>query len=270
MFESYYGFAATPFTRTIAPAALYRSEQHKELLTRLGYLVRNRGFGLVTGEIGAGKSTAIRALAATLDPSRHQLLYIAQSGLQPRHLYRDLCLQMGLNPVFHAADARRQLTQALWDAHKNQDKQPVIVIDEGHLLSQTMLEEIRFLTNFHMDSASPMALCLVGQTELRQRLRLQTFEAITQRVTMRYHLAGFSDLETKAYIQHHLKVAGVNHALFSDEAIRLIYQFSKGIPRRINNLCTACLIGGCGDEKSLIDEATVKRALAEFQDDAVV
>ncbi len=269
MFESYYGFAATPFVRTIAPAALYQSEQHRELLARLLYLVRNRGFGLVTGEIGAGKSTAIRALAAALDPSRHQMLYVSQSGLSPRHLYRELCLQMGLNPAFHAADARRQLTHALWDAHKNHDKQAVIVIDEGHLLGPQLLEEIRFLTNFHMDSASPMALVLVGQTELRQRLRLQTFEAITQRVNLRYHLTGLSEPETNAYIQHHLKVAGVNHPLFSDEAIRLIYQFSKGIPRRINNLCTACLLAGCADQKPVIDEATVKKALAEFQDDPV-
>ncbi len=269
MFESYYGFTATPFTRTVAPAALFPSEQHNELLARLQYLVKNRGFGLVTGEIGAGKSTAIRALAACLDPSRHQMLYVSQSGLSPRILYRELCLQMGLNPAFHAADARRQITQALWDAHRNHDKQPVIVIDEGHLLSPALLEEIRFLTNFHMDSASPMALCLVGQTELRQRLRLQTFEAITQRVNMRYHLTGLSDLETKAYIQHHLKVAGVNHALFSDEAVRLIYQFAKGIPRRINNLCTACLLGGYDAQKPVIDEATVKKALVEFQDDAV-
>lgn len=269
MFESYYGFAATPFTRTVAPAALFPAEQHNELLARLQYLVKNRGFGLVTGEVGAGKSTAVRALTASLDPSRHPMLYVSQSGLSPRNLYRELCLQIGLNPAFLAADARRQLTQALWDAHRNHDKQPVIVIDEGHLLSPALLEEIRFLTNFHMDSAAPMALCLVGQPELRQRLRLQTFEAITQRVNLRFHLSGFSDLETKAYIQHHLKVAGVNHPLFSDEAVRLIHQFSKGIPRRINNLCTACLLAGFADQKPVIDEATVKRALLEFQDDAV-
>ena len=269
MFEVFYGFAATPFTRMVAPADLFPSQQYQELLARLRYLVRNRGFGLVTGEVGSGKSTAIRALAAGLDLARHQLLYVAQSALTPRHLYRALGRQMGLEPAYHAADARRQLTEALWAAHSKQDKLPVVVIDEGHLLSGHLLEEIRFFTNFSMDSASPMALCLVGQGELRQRLRLQTFGAIAQRVTLRYHLTGLPEQETRAYIQHHLKVAGVAHPLFSDEAMRLIHQFSKGIPRRINNLCTASLLAGFAEQRALIDEATVKQALAEVEGEIV-
>jgi len=267
MFETYYGFTQTPFTRAVAPAALFASEQHQELLARLRYLVQSRGFGLVTGEVGSGKSTAVRALAASLDGSRTPVLYVSQSGLTPRNLYRDLGLQLGLDPGFYTADTRRAVTQAIWDAHSGHDRRPLIVIDEAHLLSPAMLEEIRFLTNFGMDSASPMALCLVGQPELRHRLRLRAFEAISQRVTLRFHLSGLPEAETKAYIQHHLKVAGVAHPLFSDEATHLIHHFTKGIPRRINNVATACLLAGFVEQKSLIDEATVKKALAEFQDD---
>jgi type II secretory pathway predicted ATPase ExeA len=126
--------------------ALFDSAQHKELLARLTYTVHHRGFALVTGEIGSGKSTAVRALAAGLDPSRHQLLYVAQSGLTPRHLYRELCLRMSIQPAFHAAEARRQLIAALWDAAQKYERQPVVVIDEAHLLSPPLLEEIRFLT----------------------------------------------------------------------------------------------------------------------------
>jgi type II secretory pathway predicted ATPase ExeA len=118
---------------------------------------------------------------------------------------------MSIQPAFHAADARRQLMAALWDAAQKYERQPVVVIDEAHLLSPPLLEEIRFLTNYQMDSASPMALCLIGQGELRRRLRLQVFEAIAQRITMRYHLSGLTEQETGEYIRHHLKVAGVNH-----------------------------------------------------------
>lgn len=269
MFESYYGFERTPFARAVAPAALFDSAQHQELLARLTYAVRHRGFALVTGEIGSGKSTAVRALAASLDPSRHLLLYVAQSGLTPRHLYRELCLQMSIQPAFLAADARRQLMAALWDsAHKHQ-RQPVVVIDEAHLLSPPLLEEIRFLTNYQMDSASPMALCLIGQGELRRKLRLQVFAAIAQRITMRYHLQGLTEQETRAYVQHHLKVAGVSHALFSDDAARLIYQYTKGIPRQVNNLCTAALLAGLAEQRKIIEESTVKQALLELQDEAV-
>ncbi len=269
MFEAFYGFTTTPFTRTVAACDLFPSGQYQELLARLRYLVRNRGFGLVTGEVGSGKTTAIRALAAGLDLARHQLVYVSQSALTPRHLYRTLGRQLGLEPAYHAADARRQLTEALWQAYSKKDKLPVVVIDEGHLLSGELLEEIRFLTNFELDSASPMALCLVGQGELRQRLRLQTFQAIAQRVTLRYHLQGLPDQETRAYVQHHLKVAGADRPLFSDEAVRLVHQFSKGLPRRINNLCLAALLAGFAAQKPIIDEATVKQALAEVEGETV-
>jgi type II secretory pathway predicted ATPase ExeA len=267
MFESFYGLERTPFARAIAPAALFDSAQHQELLARLAYAVRHRGFALVTGEVGSGKSTAVRALASSLDPSRHQLLYVAQSGLTPRHLYRELCLQLSIQPPFHAADARRQLMAALWDCQHKLDRQPVVVIDEAHLLSPPLLEEIRFLTNYQMDSASPMALCLVGQAELRRKLRLQVFAAISQRITLRYHLSGLTEPETKAYIQHHLKVAGVSHALFSEDAARLIYQYTKGIPRQVNNLCTAALLAGYSAQRKIIEESTVKQALLELQDE---
>ncbi|NLE58359.1 MAG: AAA family ATPase [Planctomycetes bacterium] len=266
MFEAYYGFEKTPFARSIAPGALYNSAQHQELLARLVYMVRDRGFALITGEIGSGKSTAVRALAASLDPARHHLLYVAQSGLTPRHLYRELCRQMSIEPAFLAADARRQLMAALWDSVHKLQRQPVVVIDEAHLLSAPLLEEVRFFFNHQMDSASPMALCLVGQAELRQRLRLQTFAAIAQRITMRYHLTGMPEPETRAYIEHHLSVAGVKHPLFSDDAARLIHQYSKGIPRQINNLCTAALLAGFAEQRRVIDESTVKQALMEFQD----
>jgi type II secretory pathway predicted ATPase ExeA len=148
-----------------------------------------------------------------------------------------------------------------------------------------MLEEIRFFTNFQMDAVSPLTLILAGQTDLparlsecnaqagsaqaglKARLKLQSFEAITQRITLRHHLSGLSGLETKRYIEHHLKVAGAHRPLFSGDAIQLIYRFLKGIPRKINNLCTACLLDGFLEKKSVIDVATVRKALQEFEDD---
>ena len=195
------------------------------------------------------------------------MLYVSQSGLTPRNLCRDIRLQLGLAPGFYAADIRREVAQALWDAHTGHDRRPLTVIDEAHLLSVAMLEEVRFLTSYSMDSASPMTLCLVGLPELRAKLRLRAFEAISQRVTLRFHLGGLPEPETKAYIGHHLKVAGVTHPLFSDETVRLIHQFTKGIPRRIDNVATGCLLAGYVEQKTLIDEATVKKALGEFQDD---
>ncbi len=183
----------------------------------------------------------------------------------PSNLYRDIGPQPGLDPGFITAEARRLAAQALWDAHSAHDRRPPMVIDEAHLLSPAMLEEVRFLTNYDMDPGSPMALCLVGQPELRSKLRLRVSEAISQKVTLRFHVAGLP--ETRAYIGRHLKVAGVAHVLFSEEAAHLIHQFTKSIPRRINNVATASLPAGFAEQKTLIDEATARKALGEFHDD---
>ena len=131
-----------------------------------------------------------RALSASLGPSRHQLLYVARSGLTPRYLYRELCLQLSIEPSFHAADARRQLTRR---------------------------------------SGTPSPSSNANR--------------------------------------HHLKVAGVGHALFSEDAARLIYQYTKGIPRQVNNLCTAALLAGYSAHRKIIEESTVKQALLELQDE---
>jgi len=152
---------AAPFARGIADIRfpnpvhlaetfLWREERRVDKTGQVSlqgnrYEVQSRGFGLVTGEVGSGKSTAVRALAATLDAARNPVLYVSQSGLTPRNLYRDIGPQLGLDPGFLTAEARRQVAQALWDAHAAHDRRPLIVIDEAHLLSPAMLEEIRFM-----------------------------------------------------------------------------------------------------------------------------
>lgn len=167
MIKDYFGLSETPFTRYVPPANLYRGQAWQELAARLDHAVRNRALGVITGEVGAGKSTAVRALASRLDPVRYPFIYIAASCLEPRVFYREVLSQFGVTPAYHQRDARRQFDRLLLDAYENQGKQPVLVIDEAHLLSASMLAEVRFLTNFQFDSLSPFALILVGQPELR-------------------------------------------------------------------------------------------------------
>ena len=143
----------------------------------------------------------------------------------------------------------------------SEDQIPVIVVDEAHLLTESMLEEIRFLINFNMDSMSPLSLILVGQPELRETLRLKTMEAISQRVSVRFHMDGLTREGTVDYILTNLKVAGAEHAIFTDSAVNEIFQFTVGIPRKINNLCEKCLLDGFIQEKKLIDEIMVKRVI---------
>lgn len=162
-------------------------------------------------------------------------------------------------------DARRQFDHAFLDAYENQGKEPVLVIDEAHLLSTSMLAEVRFLTNFRFDSLSPFALILVGQPELRSTLRLRTFEAIRQRVGVRYHLSGLQESETKAYIEHALKQAGATRPLFTDAAISQIHTIARGIPRVTNTLSAACLLDVCAQNGQAVDTENVHRAQLEYE-----
>ena len=135
--------------------------------------------------------------------------------------------------------------------------------DEAQLLSATMLEEVRFLTNFTMDSASPMTVILVGQPELRHRLALKSFEAIRQRLQLRYHLGGLGAQDSAACIRHHLSVAAATRPIFSAGALTPIDQ---GLPQSINNLAAESLLAGCLEQKPIVDEQTVRRAVADFDD----
>ncbi len=259
MIKSYFGLSETPFSRYVPPSNLYRSPAWQELSVRLDHIVKTRALGIITGEIGAGKSTAVRALASRLDPIRYPFVYIADSALEPRSFYREVLSQFGVTPAYYQRDAQRQFNYALLDAHENQGKQPVLVIDEAHLLSPSMLSEVRLLLNFRYDSLSPFALILIGQPELRATLRLRAFEPLRQRVGVRYHLGGLDEKETKSYIEHSLRQAGATRPLFSDSAVTQIHSISRGIPRLINNLCTDCLLDVISHKDQLVDLANVQR-----------
>jgi len=140
----------------------------------------------------------------------------------------------------------------------------VIVIDEAHLLAPGQLEEIRLLTNAEMDSESPFAGILLGQPSLRKRLRLGSFAALDQRLALRYELPGMSLEETAAYLRHHLKLAGRDDALFSDDAVALLHQVSRGIPRALNNLATQALVAAYAEQKAIVDESSARAAVTEI------
>ncbi|KKM09092.1 ATPase AAA [Clostridiales bacterium PH28_bin88] len=266
MYEQFFGFSHTPFTKNINPVQLYPSMAQQELLARLYYMVEHRCFGLVIGEVGAGKSTTLRSLYEKLDPAKYLFIYLSDSSLNPRGFYRDLCRRMGLEPAFLKSDAKRQFQTAVMECFQSQKKTPVVAIDEAHLLDHRMLEEVRFLTNFQMDTLSPMTLILMGQPELLKTLSLSAFEAINQRIDIRFHLMGLSEEETRSYIQHHLKTAGCHNAVFTEEAMKLIHQYARGIPRKINNICTSCLLHAFAGSLPLVDDHSVKRVLmTEFK-----
>lgn len=258
MYESYFEMEHTPFSRDIPAQYLYEPPVVQEVLGRLSYVADRQLFAVLTADAGCGKSTMIRKFTQMLSPDRYTLLYLSDSKLTPRWFYKGLLDQLGMESKFYRGDAKRQLHKAIEIIHGVQKKQVVCVLDEAHLLEKETLEEFRFLLNFHYDSMSPMALILVGQTELWDKLKLQRYDAIRQRIDMYCTLPHLDRAQTGEYINSHLNYAGCNHELFSDKALDEIYHSSNGTLRIINRICEKCLMYAYQQRKKIIDDHMVR------------
>lgn len=261
MFESFYGLSNSPFSRDIPTTELYESTIQEEIVGRLEYAAERQWFAVVTGDCGTGKTTTIRRFSEILDAAKFKVLYLADSKLTPRNFYKGLLDQLGCESKFYRGDAKRQLHREIELMRGIHRLQPIVVVDEAHLLSREMLEEVRFLLNFKMDAQSPMALILVGQSELWDRLALQSYAAIRQRIDLQCKLPHYDRSQSGAYIQRHMTYAGAERDIFSDGAMDEIYRFSSGSARVINKVCTHCLIYGSQNKHRIIDDHMVKRVI---------
>lgn len=261
MFETFYELSRSPFSRDVPPSELYESEILEETLGRLDYAAQRQWFAVVTGDCGTGKTTTIRRFTEELDPAKFKVLYLSDSKLTPRHFYKGLLEQLGCESKFYRGDAKRQLHREIELMRGIHGLHPVVVVDESHLLDREMLEEVRFLLNFKMDAQSPMALILVGQSELWDRINLQAYAAIRQRIDLQCKLPHYDRAQTGAYIERHMTYAGAERDIFTDGAIDDIYRFSSGAARLINKVCTHCLIYGSQNKHRIIDDHMVKRVI---------
>jgi type II secretory pathway predicted ATPase ExeA len=261
--QSHYGFTRMPFGRALAPGMLHRHISHAEAVARIGWCVSERALGVITGEVGAGKTVAVRAALARLDTSRHTIIYLGNPAVGGRGLYAGIVAALGGTPRFHKATLIPQTVELLAAEDHERGRTVVLVLDEAHLLEADQLEELRLLTNADMDSHSPFAALLVGQPTLRRRIKLGTFAALDQRIGLRYAMTGMTDTETASYLAHHLKLAGRSDTLFSDDATALIHQISRGLPRAVNNLAVQALVAAYATNKAIVDESSARAAVAE-------
>lgn len=260
------GLKAMPFPKAPSPDALFRWPALEEGLARLRFALTNRGFALLTGEVGSGKSTLLRAFCHEIDPTRYPTVNLADSALSPREFYRRVLEHFGVTPGYTQSRARRQFQTLLDDLATAQQKTPLLIIDEGHELSAEMVQEIRYLQNLSYDAESPFALVLCGQPELRALLRLKAFEAVTQRVTVRFHLTGLSLPQMTAYLTHALALAGVDRPLFTGAALTLLHTHSRGLLRRAGLIATHALLDTALTKTPLVEETSVRRAISELDD----
>ena len=259
MYEEFFEMKNTPFSRDLPVNRLYRSSQIEDAVGRLAYAADRHMFAVVTADPGCGKSTLIRMFEGTLSKDNYMLLYLSDSKLTPRWLYAGLLDQMGMESRFYRGDSKRQLQKEIETIRTVQKKKVVCVLDEAHLLDKETIEEFRFLLNCRFDSISPMSLILVGQTELwDQKLRLQKYAAIRQRIDMNIVLSRLDRAETGKYIAAHIGYAGSKQELFTSGAEDEVYKVSAGIPRMINRICEKTLMYAYQQQKRLIDEHMVR------------
>ena len=260
MIEQFFNFKQMPFERDIPAEYLYTTPRIDELLSRLDYAARNRKFSVVTGGVGTGKTTAVRKFVASLDKSNFRCIYIADSALTPRVFYREVLTQLSSEekPCAYRSEGKRRIMSRFSQLADGAHVIPIVIIDEAHLLSSSMLEETRFLLNNSMDSDNPMSLLIVGQNELRAKLSKEAFEPITQRIDFRFALVPFDRAQTQDYIYAHLKYSGETREIFTPSAVDAVFSFSSGVARKINKACSMTLLYAAQKAAHSIDGSMVE------------
>ncbi|TAK97408.1 MAG: peptidoglycan-binding protein [Aquabacterium sp.] len=269
MYAQYFGLKQAPFSIAPDPRYLFMSERHREALAHLLYGVGGGGgFVVLTGEIGAGKTTVCRCFLEQI-PRRTNVAYIFNPKVTVAELLKSVCDEFRI-PYEHQGPGQATikdyvdpLNEFLLKTHAV-GQNNVLIIDEAQNLSPDVLEQLRLLTNLETSERKLLQIMLIGQPELRTMLAQPELEQLAQRVIAHFHLAALSEEETGQYIQHRLSIGGLKRGrLFDSKAVRRIHQLTGGVPRRINLLCDRALLGAYVENKSKVDRQIVDKAAQE-------
>jgi general secretion pathway protein A len=265
MYEGYWGLREKPFRKTPDPRYLFLNDTYEEALERLLFAVEEMDLALLTGEVGSGKTLLTRALVDRVG-DRYEVGMILNPRLSPRQFLKTTAMELGVKePRFHSNDLLDQIHARLLELDE-QGRAALLIVDEAHLIpGKPTFEEIRLLTNFQLDDRNLVAIVLVGQPELRERLRHRAYRALTQRIGASFNLVPLGVEDTTAYVAHRLAVAGAERPLFTDDAVLGLHAASRGVPRVVNQLATQALLEGMARGIDRIDAAVVA-AVAEERD----
>ena len=269
MYEEYWKLKEKPFRNTPDPRFLYHSSQHEDALMKLGYAItEGMGAGMMTGVFGCGKTLLGRALLNDLGPEKYKVAFITNPQVSYIELLRAIVrsLKSATLPTKQTellADPLLENLNEIFMNNLRDGKETVIIIDEAHSIQdERIFEELRLLLNFQLEDRFLFTLLLFGQPELKEKVA--NLKQLEQRIAMRCHLDRLSQEDTEKYILYRLKVAGREEPIFTREAIKLTFNQTGGIPRRINHLCDFGLLTGFGKKVKKIDEKLLKEAAEKF------
>lgn len=261
---SRYGLDFNPFIKNSHDIMVETSE-YKEILYRLNYLLNNKGFGIITGSPGAGKTTAIRNWVKELNTSLYKIVYTSLSTLTVSEFYKHMASELDLEPMHKKMDNFKNIQAEISRYSIEKRITPVIIIDEANYISNGILNDLKMLFNFDMDSKDRAVVLLVGLPTLNNNLRLAANEPLRQRIIMNYNLDCLSKEEAMNYIHAKLSGARCTMEVFNANAINAIINAAGGIPRLINKICNGCLIIGNSKNANIIDSDIVMLAVNETE-----
>lgn len=263
MYRKHFGLSRHPFAKDLAPEDLFASAAATELEVRLRHLLDLRGIGLVTGEPGSGKTTVCRKVAASLHSGLYRVLYVPLSTGNVTDMYKSIAWELGLPTERSRAALYRVIRGEVSRLCVETKVRPVLVVDEAQHLRSEVLEDLRLLTNYEMDSQNRLCLLLVGQAELRRRISMAVHEALSQRVVVRHHVGGLTRDELAAYLSHLLRMAGTELPLFEPAALEAIHHATNGLPRKVNLLAHHALTAAALGKAQTVTAEHVQAALPE-------
>jgi len=264
VYEQYWGLTARPFQNVPDPNFLFMSRRHREGLARLLYAVKhNKGAALLVGEVGCGKTTLSRALILELAEEKYDIGLVTNPSLSDSDFLEEIDAQFGIEPTNTSKVALLRGLNDRLVANVQGGKETVLIVDEAHSINDPdVFEELRMLLNFQLNDRFLLTLILMAQPEITEIIgRIKQFE---QRIAIRYHLTPLDQTDTAPYIIYRLQKAGAKRALFSQEAMQLVWQHTRGVPRVINTLCDLCLLEGYASRAQAVDVALVKRVAASM------
>ncbi len=263
MYRKHFAFTQYPFDLELKPDALFASSTLTEAEVRLNHLLELRAIGLVTGEAGCGKTTVCRKIAASLHPGLYRVFYVPLSTGNVMDMYKSIGWELGLPTEHNRAAAFRVIRAEITRLTLEVKQRPVLIVDEAHHLRNEVLEDLRLLTNYEMDSQNRLCLLLVGLTQLRRRLGMAVHESLAQRIVVRHHLTGLTREELPAYLIHRLRLAGCELPLFEPPAIEALFQATHGMPRQVNRLAHYALTSAALHKAKTVSSDHVHSALEE-------
>lgn len=264
MIRAAFNLSTIPFTKNIEAKNLFQHAQFTTMQKRLAMLFENRGIGMFTGDVGCGKSTAIRAVLDSVSSQTHKTVYLYRGLEELGTFYKQIALQLGIMPMFRKSDIARQVIATVEELYTQQKITTVLVIDEAHLLSAEVLDEIRLIHNSHYDSTDYLATALVGQTPLKKMMNYNKFLPLKQRLSITCHIKALSKNDAYKYVEHQVALSKAANKIFMDNALETIITASKGVPRVINTLALKAMNKAVEMKLETVDQKCVIDALDEI------